>query len=92
MQGVARGFGANLEGVDRVAFLKELEGWSRESNLWDTLPHVDPLARLRQGSLNALPSSTYALSLTYQYSNTSLIRTGRAVGICPNYEKSEITV
>ena len=26
------------------------------------------------------------------YSNTSLIRTGRAVGICPNYEESELTV
>ena len=35
---------------------------------------------------------TFFLTAFFTYSNTSLIRTGRAVGICPNYEKSEITV
>ena len=33
-----------------------------------------------------------AANLVCSYSNTSLIPTGRAVGICPNYEESELTV
>ena len=56
---------------------------------WDLdLPlrvHPEVLPSILDGG--RVPSSVRLI-----YSNTSLIRTGRAVEICPNYKKSELSV